>query len=335
MNRTGIYGVLLMCAAALMILPGCSRKEAALGQRKSVKVENYQRNDWQTTVVHRGDITPTIRLSLEQKDYDSQSYQLDLEQQGSLTVKKLYVRQGDRVAKDQLMVSFVNKELDQQIKEQKKQVRSIQRQIDRLQMLQRMQRTKERAGEIVDLIQDRQVAELYLKEIRGKHRKYEIRSKQDGRVTYVEENLRQGTANARTGLITVVSGSKYYEASTRQKYAFRTGQTFRASLEHGKCTMTVVEVHKKKGQKTILFEPEIALDGSGEDLRPEIVIRQKKITDVLYVSSDAVRTWNDKSYLLVEDEKGYPVETPVEVVTTVGKKTVITGSVKEGAVCRE
>ncbi|MCR5269010.1 MAG: biotin/lipoyl-binding protein [Lachnospiraceae bacterium] len=355
-------GQILSGAALLIVLTGCGASDSA--EIAKIPKTVYQRADYQTTEVKKGDMEPTIHLKLKARLADQVRYSIDLT---DAEVKEVLVSAGEHVTKGQLLVSFESEktkdaidlyssELEEKqllldhytrlslydmqprdvIKKEKKEYPLYQQQedeiIDDLDREDKMRKYIDYNLTIEQLAQDVKVAGLYLQEERERLESCQLKAENDGVITYISKSLLSGYVEPGSLLITETCGENTYEAFTEDDFDFRVGDTYVAEKSGLQYEMKVTGVEEDGDARTIVFAPDETLLNPPEGDSLDMSISKEMLKNVVYVEKDAVHSRDSDTFVYVVTEDGFLdpvfVQTGEEVDDMVVIKSGLVGGEK-------
>lgn len=324
--------MILCAAAAVSMLGGCGSNSAS-NTKPEIHLSTYIKTEFETTTVKSGDIAPILELSLMPDEYETKNYKME---QSDLEIESVNVSEGDKVNAGDIMVQFKADEIQETIDEYTEQLEEAELLIEHYEKLAKID-GGDYSDEITELQNDIKVAKIYIEEQTEKKNKYCIIAERGGTVTYVNEWLQYGYTAASEKLVTVVSGSSNYTATTDDDFEFTIGDIYEAEFDVAIYEMKVIEVSKYedeatgKQMQTILFEPVSDMTGVSEEDTLDMTIEKPVIKDVTYVEAEAIYEKDEgEYYVYTVNDEGY--RTAVDVVTgdTVDGYTIIESGVSAG-----
>lgn len=300
----------------------------------SVNIEPYSKIEFNTEQVKSGDIQSSISLELKPDGYSSKDYSI---QQSDYQVQEVYVKEGDKVAKGDVMIQFKAKEIQKTIDEYTEQKEQSSLLIDHYNRLAAIDSSQDYSADIEAAKQSMDLADTYIKEQNERMKEYQVIADKDGTVTYVNTDLQYEYVTAGDTLITVDSGSSDYVAETKDPFEFKVGDIYDADFEEATFSLKLVKCDKYTSDATgaemqkLTFQPVSDMAGVTEADKLSMVIEKPVVKNVVYVNKKAVFVGSDeKSYVYVVDDQGYRSAVQVEVGDTVDDKTIITTGLKAG-----
>ncbi len=301
---------------AMCLLTGCGASD-----RKVVTVQHdaYEKMDYQTIDVVRGDLEPSITLTLTADSYEILQYGTNNEE---LELEKVYVSVGDKVKKGQKLVTFKSDAIQKTIDENEEQYNSNVQLVEHYEKLMKIDSSLNYKEEIKQLRDDIAVESLYIGEAKKKLEDYQLVAKKDGTIIAMDDMIMNGLMNCGDSLISQACGSGKYKAQRPDGYNFKVGQTYEASADNLKFSLEVSEVT----DKNIIFTPKTDMSTLSEAEDLSMTIKKKKLTDVVYIPKEAVSTKGGMEFVFTVDKDGYLDAVEVKTGDTVGENVVI----KEG-----
>ena len=315
----------------LLIFTGCG--QAASADKPDIHIEEYQMKTYESAEVQKGDISSVLELTLKPDDYSSLIYQVDRD---DLVVESVNVAVGDRVEEGDVMVKFEADEIEELIETYTNQKEEDQLLIDHYTKLMAIDSSQDYTEDIESLKLDMQIAELYVEEQTERLSEYTLTAEKAGTITYMDEWLNYGYVTSNTNIITVVSGSSDYIATTYDTYEFNVGDVYQAGFGIAVYDMQVVEVTQSvneatgRDMQTILFEPLNDMSAVSESDELSMEIEKPTIEDVVYVDSDAVIEDEGLYYVYVLSEDGYRMPVQVTIGDELDELTIIESGLEGG-----
>lgn len=336
-----------------MILTGCGTSETAL---TPIPRTIYQKADYQTVKVKKGDMKHSIQLKLKARLADQVNYSVDL---ADAEVEEVLVNAGEHVTKGQLLASFESEETRKAIADYSAELEEKQLLLDhytRLSMYDLQQRdyiVKEKKEyplfeqqedeikadrdkedtlrkfvdynlTIEQLQEDVRLAALFLQEEKQKLENCQLRAEDDGVITYISKGLLSGFAEPGTLLLTETCGENTYEAYTDDDYDFRVGDTYTAEKSGSSYNMEVIAVNEEEGGgRTIVFAPDPTLLNPPEGDSLDMTIEKETLRDVMYVERNAVHAKDERHFVYVRSAEGFLDPVYVELGDEVDNMVVI------------
>lgn len=316
-------------------LCGCG-KISAKDTAPKINLETYSKVEYDTVAVQQGDIASVLEMTLKPEDYESKNYSIT---QSDYKVDKVNVKEGDRVSKGDVMIAFQAKEVQDTIDQYIEQKAQDEMLIDHYTKLMAIDSENDYTDDIAGLREDIELSNLYIEEQNERMKDYQVIAERDGTVTYVDENLQYEDTTVLAGatLITLVSGSSDYTATTDDAYAFQVGEIYDAEFQIATYEMKLTKCDKytdsatDKEMQKLVFEPTMDMSGVKESDVLNMTINKPVIKNVIYVDKDAVFEGNDGNYYAyVVNEEGYRNAVKVTIGDTVDNYIIIKEGLKAG-----
>ena len=328
--------MLLAVGLFFVFLSGCETKQTY--EIAPLQRTIYQKAEYQSATVKKGDINPTVRLKLRARLADQIKYSIDIT---DAEVEEVYVNAGEHVKKGQVLVSFESEktqkaideysaELEEKqllldhytrmslydlqprdyIKKEKKEYPLFQQQEDEI-IAQKEQEDKMRkyvdySLTLEQLEEDVKVAGLFLQEEREKLEKCQLKAEEDGVITYISKALLSGYAEPGSLLLTETCGENTYEAYTQDDYAFQVDDVYQAQRAGLTYDMRVESVEEAEGgSRVIVFAPDETLLNPPEGDTLEMTITKETMKNVIYVEKAAVHSKDEQTFVYVITPEGF------------------------------
>ena len=300
----------LACTIALclmtVVLTGCSDRKVS--DKPAINIEPYAMTVHERATVKEGNISSQIKLTLKPDGFSSKDYSV---KQDDFEVDQINVKNGDKVKKGDVMISFKADEINKTIDEYTRKKEEDQLLIDHYSRLMGIDSSNDYSEDIKSLKEDIELSTLYIQEQQEKLKEYQVIAEADGIVTYVNEWLEYGYASADETLVSVASGSDAFIGSTEDlTYEFNIGDVFTATQGVATYDMKLVDVEQV--------------------MELEVVIDKPVISNFTYVDKSAVKTVDGTYYVYRFDEDGYREIVPVEVGDTVDNYVIIKSGLNAG-----
>lgn len=309
-----------------MLLTGCAANQTS-DSAPRVTISEYQKDIYQTTTVQCGTIEPKLTLTLTPDEYEVNTYSIG---QDFLEVAENHVEEGTRVEAGDVMVTFVNDGLQEEIAEYEERKTEDQMLIDHYTKLQKIDKKQDYRKDIKKLKADIAVVEAYIEEKKAQLSNYQLVASKAGIVSEIHEQLYQGYAMSGRTLIKVVSGSSNYIASTSDDYVFQIDDVYDATFNVASYQMKIIAVGQNDGKQQITFEPVSEMTGITEVDELTMEIAKTPITDAIYVEEEAIVTVRDNNYVFLLDEQGYRHAVPVTIKEIIEGYAIILDGVEAG-----
>lgn len=328
-----LFTVVLTGAMSMSLVACGGGSDDKIGNA-SVNIEPYSKVEFNTEQVKSGDIQSSVSLELKPDGYSSKDYSI---QQSDYQVQEVYVKEGDKVAKGDVMIQFKAKDIQKTIDDYTEQKEQSSLLIDHYNRLAAIDSSQDYSADIEAAKQTIDLADTYIKEQNERMKDYQVIAEKDGTVTYVNADLQYEYVTAGDTLITVDSGSSDYVAETKDPFEFKVGSLYDADFDEATFSLKLVKCDKYTSDATgaemqkLTFQPMSDMAGVTEADKLSMVIEKPVVKNVVYVNKKAVFVGSDeKSYVYVVDDQGYRSAVQVEVGDTVDDKTIITSGLKAG-----
>lgn len=302
------------------VIVGCSHGKE-LPQK--VNKEEYCKKEYQTTEVIQGQFVPSVKLILQDNDFEKINYKMQKE---DLELSSLNVSVGDKVKKGDVLVSFDSKELNDELEEYVKKKENAEALMQHYTNLMKIDATLDYKEDIEMLTEDIEVDELYIKEIRKVLKGYSIVAKRDGVITYIDKNLLNGYYVPSATLITQVFSLGKYTATVEDDSIFSKNEIYKGTTGKIQCNLKLI--NKDNGKlvfKTI--EDVSALLDTGI---LEIEIEREAIEEAVYIEAHGLNVMDNKYFVYVIDENGFREKRDVDVGETYNGYTIIKKGLSPG-----
>lgn len=345
-------GITLACLT--MCLAGCGEYTETAEVEIPRKI--YQKSEYVTTTVNRGDMKPELVLKLKAQVADQVKYSVNLL---DAEVEEVYVTTGEKVEKGQLLVSFKSEKTKKEIEDysaeleekqlmlehytrmslydlqprdyyvkEKKEYPLYQEQEDNINAERDADNKRRKAVDydltIEQLQSDVNLASMYLEEANARLEECQIRAEEDGVISFISQGLMSGYVEPGAMVITEITGESSYVAYTIDTYDFQIGDTYEAEDESSSYKMTVSEVSEESsGTRTIVFVPDSTLLDPPDNDSLVMTIQKQQLKDVVYVDAKAVNTVNDRSMVYLVSPEGFLDVREVELGEQVDDVVVI------------
>ena len=336
MAKSGIGRKIFAAALAGVLtvsLTACSSGDRQGGDAK-INIEPYSKVEFNTEKVSSGDIQSTLTLELKPDGYSSKDYSI---QQSDYQIDEVKVKEGDKVAKGDVMIQFKATEIQKTIDQYTEQKEKDRLLIDHYTRLAAIDKSQDYSADIASAKEDMDVADTYIKEQNERMKDYQLIAAKAGTVTYIDSDLQYGYVTAGQTLITVDSGSSDYVSETNDTYKFKEGEVYEADFQEATFSLKLIKCEKYKSKATgeemqkVTFQPVVDMAGVTEADTLKMVIEKPVVKNVIYVNKKAVFTGSDeKTYAYVVDDAGNRSAVEVTVGDTVDDKTIIKSGLKAG-----
>ncbi len=310
-----------------ILLIGCDAEDVANSNAPQVTITEYQKDIYQTTMVQCKTIEPKLILTLTPDEYEVNSYSIH---QDLLKVAECHVEEGERVEAGEVMVTFENDGLEEEIKRYEQRKTENQLLIDHYTKLQKIDKSQNYKKDIKKLKADIGVVQAYIDEKKAMLSDYQLVADKAGIVTDVSEQLHQGYARKASTLIKVASGSSNYITATSDDYEFQVGDTYNATCNMASYEMKVINVVNENEKQQIIFEPVSDMTGITETDELILEIAKTPIPNAICVEQEAIVTVRDNTYVFLLDEQGYRHAVPVTVREVIDGYAILSNGIEQG-----
>lgn len=298
----------------LFLCTGCGKQTADV---VSIKIEPYEKVEYRTMQVMRGDLSPQLTLTLQAENYEKINYGMMNEE---LELEAVHVKVGEKVKKGDVLVTFKSENIHEKLKEYKEQRDSNQLLAEHYTKIMQLDNSVDYRADIAMLKEDIRVSELYIKELEERLKDYRIIAKRKGTITYINEYLQNGYYYPGRNLVSQVCGSEKYTVPATEEYDFKVGKIYTATT--GFINYELKLIDDSKGMLT--FEPVHGKAAPREDDLITITLNKTTLKDVVYVDTKAVYKVNGTYFVYVLDEEGYKDVVEVKIGDTFEGYTIIT-----------
>ncbi|MGN0394952.1 MAG: efflux RND transporter periplasmic adaptor subunit [Coprococcus sp.] len=335
LKKVKTSAVIALSGALIVSLCGCG-KISAKDSAPKINLEEYSKVEYDTVAVEQGDIASTVELTLKPDDYESKNYSIE---QSDYEVEKVNVKKGDKVSKGDVMISFKAEEVQNTIDSYVEQKAENEMLIDHYTKLMAISSEEDYTEEIASLREDIEIADLYIEEQNERMKDYQVIAERDGTVTYVDDNLQYEDTKVLAGatLVTLVSGSSDYTATTDDDFEFKVGEIYEAEFQIATYEMKLAKCDKytdsatDKVMQKLIFEPTMDMSGVTESDELNMTIDKPIISNVTYVDKNAVFEGTDENYYVyVVNEDGYRKAVKVTIGDEVDDYIIIKDGLKAG-----
>ncbi len=328
-------GVCFLLCAGLMVsfLGGCGAG-GKRNEKPPVNIEPYEPMTYETVTVQSGDINPILELELKPDNFERKNYSVERD---DYVLESINVSKGDKVKAGDIMVSFEADEIQETIDSYTEQKAESELLIEHYQKLMEIDPSVDYSADIASLRDDIEIADLYIEEQNEKKKEYCLIAERDGTVTFVSEWMQYGSVSASETLVTVVSGSSNYTATTDDNYEFQIGEIYQADFEMVSFDMKLIDIEQYEEDATgkhmqkLLFEPTTDMTGITETDTLVMTIHKPTIKNVVYVEEDAIITsTSGDTYVYRVGEEGYRTAVFVKTGETIDGYTIIENGLSAG-----
>ncbi len=331
-----IGGILL----AALLLAGCGEKEEEI--KNQITIASYDAANTASEYVKRGDLDTgeTAFLMLE----SSESIEYTFGETG-LLIEKVYVSEGDEVAKGTLLAEADNETIKMNLKKAETETASVteniihytslletekEKNIDKeeedIHNLDQISRYELKLAELNDdLIISQKKTDEWKKQLAGT----QIYASMDGCVEYVGEYGNGITSDDKMPFIKLGTTDQVFTGTIKGESAFTEGQKIEITIKESRYEASIVSVEKMEEETMLRVVANEYVDLTGVSFA-EFMWNEEHLEDVLYVPTEAIVTVGGEHYVYVYDEKGFPDPVKVIVGKMGSKYTSITNGVMEG-----
>lgn len=350
-KRMLLSGILV---AALLGLSGCGNSEMdPLGPPTEI---SYTRRERETTVVEKGNITPTFTADLSLSGYEEKNYSIDqgkmdeIEMLYKAKFGELMVEEGDKVNIGDTLLSFESEILDKRSKEWESTKTTASLKREHLQNLQALDEKNDYYDDILDLNNDITLANQYVSDVNDVYSTMNIIADKEGYVSFIDESVKDGFIVTSAPIIRVVSDDGYYvlDRSTKQnrdkikeffditsEMEFKPGDRFEARYNLNEYEVEVIEDPNATASSTdaassdkVYFK--LVNDVPLKDKSLKITKELPEIKDACYVDKRAVFIVDNETYVYKVMDDGFYKAVKVTTGELVGLNVVIREGLEEG-----
>jgi len=329
-----------------VLLTGCEKTD--IHKIEPVSKELYQKTIPETFEVHRGDMTPTIRLKLTQNSLRYYNYSVDLD---DLEFDELKVANGDFVKAGQVLCVFKSDKIEKKVTEARETLETDKLLLEHVKKLKSINFDPEKtdptmeefAGniaigkayddQIASIEDDINLKEIELMESQRDLDKCIVKAREDGVITYVSEAIANGVVIKGKDILTEASGDVGFTTEVKNSdYEFEVGAVYKAQSPTMEFDVEITQIEENNtGTKTLHLKPVSDDVGYVSSEKFEVVIPLETMKDVVYVEERYVYTAvNEKRFVYVVDENGFRNPVYVEVDSVVDGMAVIKSGLKGG-----
>ena len=301
-------------------LTGCSQKHTYL---VTIERAPYEKLTYETAEVQKGDLEPSVTLTLKAEGYQQITYDATNEE---LQLDKVNVSVGDHVSKGQVLVSFQSEELQKTIEEQEESAKQKLLLAEHYSNLMKLDNSLDYQNDISDLQADAEVAKLYAQEAREKLSRYQLVAKEAGTITGMDSSLQNGIFVPGRRLITEVCGTGKYQTECPQGYTFQVGEIYTATTGTLSYELQVEQV----SDANILFSPVSDMSSAANANTLNMTISKPPLIDVIYINTAAIHEVNNQYFVYLLNDNGYREAVSVIPGEQVGEYTVIADGLSVG-----
>ncbi len=318
--------------AATLVFAGCGKKE----EEPLIVVDSSEETiDYELVACVKGDVILTASIPCTYKKNMEQEVYFPVS--GKL-VDRVYVREGDKVSKGDLLVELSSSDITDQIKTMEYRIarnellksyipreQEIDRQVVWLNYLFGTGRTEDdakRRDDNLESLQKRvdsqnqgyddslEFDRMKLQSLKREYASGRVFASFDGTVKFVAEDLEGSTSNVETLVMTLVDDKEGYFETSNNEYAdsFKEGGSYDLTVGYGstRANFVITPQDMDKWEKKMYFA---ILDGDSEGLAADTsgeihpIIDQR--TDVLCLPKNCVNRAGKEYYVYVVNEDGF------------------------------
>ena len=284
----------------ILFVSGCGSSTA--NTVEEVPKTIYQKVSYTTTKVEKGDMEPSLTLTLTPDVVETIDYTVNEEK---LEVDEILVSAGEKVTAGQTLVTFKAEDIRKAIDKYNDEVKKNQLLLDHYTRLANVDKKQDYHVEIEKLTDDVNLAKLYLDEEMQRLNSCSIIAEKSGTISYISKVLLDGYVAPATCMVKEICGKGTYSTETNDNYNFQIGDTFRAVSGPLECEMKVVDIVNNNENRKIIFEPSADFsDASGQDSF-ELTIKKSSLKNVIYVTTNAIHKKEEKEFVYVVSKDGF------------------------------
>lgn len=271
-------GLLFSMLVLSFSLTGCA---TAAKQPEPLFREPYEKLEYQTAEVQRGDLQGSLTLKLQAEGYREVVYRAPAEKKEAMEVK---IQLLEPVKKGQLLVSFQSPGGREKTEEYRAKKQEEELLLQHYQKLMELDEELDYEEDIRMLQEDIQIAELYMEEQKQLSERDRILAEEQGIITKVSEYAGNGVCEPGVELVTMVTGTGRYLGSTENPELFTEGEVYALQAGEQQYELKLVQVEGN----SLIFENR---SGSGLVCPEEFLslnLEQPEKKDVVYVDRHAV-----------------------------------------------
>ena len=323
---------LMACAACFsLVFTGCQGGENF--EKPKTAIEEYQPWTYDTAIVARGDIEPSVELKLRASENEKKTYYPLLDE---MEVEAVNVAKGDAVSKGTVMVTFQSGDLEEKIEQYKTRLEEDELLIDHYGKLAEIDKNTDYSEDIKLIKDDMEICRLYIQELETKLEEYNIVAEGEGIVTDVSQLLDYGVVGTQNGVVTVKYGTGEFVATTEDDFDFKEGDVFEATYASAVIDVQLTKIEAEEENedgstvKKLYFQ---ALADIGNVVSYDTIylnINKNVIKDVLYIPEDALFQVEEKNYVYTIDDRNIRHGIEVNTGDTENGYTIIKSGLSEG-----
>lgn len=321
-----LAGLLLTTAA----LTACGQAtESALVQ---LPRDSYQKTEYKTTTVMRGDINPILTLSLKPMELEEIKYSVN---EADLEVEDINVEVGDRVTAGQVLISFKSDEIKKNIEKYSSEVTKAELLLSHYERTYEIDRKDrdDKYGVILQELKDNlAISKLYLEEEQQRFQACQVIAKQDGIVTFISKSVLSGLVDPESVLLIENCGKNNFYAETKDNYNFQIGDVYQAEYDGGYVDMTIIAIEEGESADTrkIILEPDYVLINVSSSTGIPMNVDKGLLSGIVYVDTKAICKKNNDYFVYLVKENGFLEPAYVTLGEEIDDYTVITSGLNGG-----
>ncbi len=305
--------------------------ERNVEEKAQICIPVYEKKQYDTCEVQKGDLDSMLELMLTTQDYRKISYTVEKE---DLEIDTIYVAVGDKVKKGDTLISFKSGDIESQIESYENQLEEDTLLIAHYKRVQKLGKDElyDMSDAISDVEREMKLLKIRIEEAQDVLKDYSVVAEADGTISDINDVLLYGYVVTNDALITQTCGSDNYQATTQDTYPFETRQVYTAKSKFAEYEMKLVSVceTEKEGERSLIFEPVSDMSGVSESDVFTITIKKQTLSNVVYVSQDAVSQTDGRYFVYTLDENGFRDAIWVEIGETIDDVTIITSGLSGG-----
>lgn len=340
MKRERLFSAVAV-AVSVMMLAGC--QETSASKLQEIPRDEYNKISYDTTIVERGDVEPTLIVPLSLQSMEYISYTVDA---SDVELKEIKVSNGEYVKAGQELVVFESESLEKKVSEQRddlsqkkmllehvKKMRAIDVDESKIADDENVKAIAEKYDLQISMLQDDiNVSSIYLTEKEEELKKCKITAKKDGTITFISQNLLNGIVIPSSDMITETCGQVSFSSEIKDDYPFEIGDIFTAESTNWSYEVVVTEIEDVDGRSRMVYfkpvSPDVVYVGSEKF---NITIEKEKLSDVVYVNKNAInKDAKGELYVFVIDGDGFRKVKYVETGTEVEGNVVVLSGLEGG-----
>lgn len=295
----------------MVFLSGCGGHDT--NSVKAIEKTIYQKADYNTAMVEKGDMEPTITLKLTPEVVSTIDYTVEQE---NLEVDEILVNAGEQVKKGQVLVTFKAEDIRKAIEKYRDAVEKNQLLLDHYTRLANVDKKADYTIEIEKLTDDVTLSKLFLEEEIQKLNECSIIASEDGTVSYISNVLLSGFVAPSTCMVTEICGEGTYYVETSDDYNFQIGDVYTAQNESMDCELKLISIQNVEASETeetsadtslrkLIFQPSSSFLGSSEPKALTLTIKKASLKNVVYVTNKAIHNKDGKTFVYIISENGF------------------------------